>query len=587
LGEVVLTVQNFEESPAYRLVTGAADLDRVVAELASARVLGLDCETTGLDPHADRLRLIQLQPPGGPVYLIDCFAVDPRLLGPVLQGARLLIGHNLKFDLRFLMAAGLPIPDGPRLFDTMLAAQLLDGTATPPGLKELAARFLSLKLEKELQKAEWSGSLSPAMLEYAARDAAVLLPLYEALAPELEAAGLGQAAELEFRALPAVAWLEHTGAPFDTGDWRAACNGALAAKLEAVKNLKALADRLGFGPEINWDSPQQVLKLLRAAGVAVEDTREVTLARYRDHPLVEALLAYREAARRCGTYGLDWLGYVHRVTGRIHADWRQMGAASGRMACDGPNLQQVPRDPKYRACFRAGAGKVLVKADYSQIELRIAAELSGDRRLLEAFERGEDVHVLTAAQVLGKDPGAVTREVRQLAKAINFGLLYGMGARTFAEYALANYGVCLTEAEAGRLRKEFFRTYWGLRAWHRRAWEAGPGEVRTLSGRRRVVRTFNERLNTPVQGTGADGLKAALALLWQRRNQCPGAVPVLVVHDEVVVEVPEGKAEAAREWLVDCMRRGMEGFLKQVPVEVEAVICRDWAGRALSAGPGP
>jgi len=112
-------------------------------------------------------------------------------------------------------------------------------------------------------------------------------------------------------------------------------------------------------------------------------------------------------------------------------------------------------------------------------------------------------------------------------------------------------------------------------------------EVRTASGRRRVVETFTERLNTPVQGTGADGLKLALALLWETRDRCPSAAPVLAVHDELVVEADAGEAEAARDWLVDCMRRGMEGFLKQVPVEVEAVICRDWAGRALSAGPGP
>jgi DNA polymerase-1 len=572
-----------EVAPAYRLVTEPADLDRVVAELAGAQVLGLDCETTGLDPHADRLRLIQLQPPGGPVYVIDCFAVDPRALGPVLQGARLLIGHNLKFDLRFLMAAGLPIPEGARLFDTMLAAQLLDGTAAPPGLKELAARFLSLKLEKELQKADWSGTLSPAMLEYAARDAAILPPLYEALAQELEAAGLGQAAELESRALPAVAWLEHTGAPFDVEGWRAACDRALAAKLEAVEKLKALADRLGFGPEINWDSPQQVLKLLRAAGVAVEDTREEALARHRDRPPVEALLAYREAARRCGTYGQDWLRYVHRVTGRIHADWRQIGAASGRMACRDPNLQNIPRDPQYRACFRPGPGRVLVKADYSQIELRIAAELSGDRRLLEAFSRREDLHVLTAALVLGKSPGAVTGEDRRLAKAINFGLLYGMGPRAFAEHAQAAYGVGLTEAEAARLRERFFQAYPELRAWHRRARGDGPVEVRTASGRRRVVNSFTERLNTPVQGTGADGLKLALALLWETRDRCPGAAPVLAVHDELVVEADAGEAEAARDWLVGCMRRGMEAFLKKVPVEVEAVICRDWAG----TGPSP
>jgi DNA polymerase-1 len=578
VGGFAQAVQNNVGAPAYRLVTGAADLDRVAAELASARVLGLDCETTGLDPHADRLRLIQLQPPGGPVYVIDCFAVDPRLLEPVLQGARLLVGHNVKFDLRFLMAAGLPIPEGARLFDTMLGGQLLDGSAAPLGLKELAARFLGLKLEKELQWADWSGALSPAMLEYAARDAAVLLPLYEALAPELEAAGLGQAAELEFRALPAVAWLEHTGAPFDVEGWRAVCDRAQAAKLEAASNLTALAARLGVGAAgINWDSPQQVLKLLRAAGVAAEDTREETLARHRDHPLAAGLLAYREAAKRAGTYGLEWLRFVHPLTGRIHADWRQIGAASGRMACTRPNLQNIPRDPQYRACFRPGPGRVLVKADYSQIELRIAAELSGDERMLAAFARGEDLHTLTASVVLGKAPDAVTKEDRQLAKAVNFGLLYGMGSAAFADYARTAYGLTLTTDEAKTLRDRFFAAYPGLKRWHQ-SQPDGAVAVRTASGRRRLVERFTEKLNSPVQGTGADGLKAALALLWETRQRCPSAVPALAVHDEVVIEADADEAELARDWLVDCMQRGMQRFLRQVPITVEALLCRDWSG---------
>jgi DNA polymerase-1 len=153
-----------------------------------------------------------------------------------------------------------------------------------------------------------------------------------------------------------------------------------------------------------------------------------------------------------------------------------------------------------------------------------------------------------------------------------------MGPRAFAEHALAAYGVRLTEAEAARLRERFFQAYPGLRAWHRRARGDGPVEVRTASGRRRVVKTFTERLNTPVQGTGADGLKLALALLWETRDRCPGAAPVLAVHDELVVEADADGAEAARDWLVGCMRQGMEAFLKKVPVEVEAVICQDWAG---------
>jgi DNA polymerase-1 len=262
----------------------------------------------------------------------------------------------------------------------------------------------------------------------------------------------------------------------------------------------------------------------------------------------------------------------------VHADWFQIGAQSGRMACRNPNLQNLPRDPRYRACIRPGEGLVLIKADYAQIELRLAAELAGERRMIEAFRRGEDLHRLTASLVLGKPPDAVTKDDRQLAKAINFGLVYGMGATAFAAHARTAYGVTLSEAQAAALREKFFQAYPALRRWHR-AQPDGSITTRTVLGRKRFgVERFTEKLNTPVQGSGADGLKAALAELWETRERCPAARPVLAVHDEIVVEVPADAAEAARQWLVDCMTRGMQAVLREVPVEVEAMISRDFSG---------
>src|SRR5262249_46923260 len=156
---------------------------------------------------------------------------------------------------------------------------------------------------------------------------------------------------------------------------------------------------------------------------------------------------------------------------------------------------------------------------------------TGDERMVEAYRRGEDLHTLTARALLGK--AEVTKSDRQLAKAVNFGLLYGMGAPAFARYARSNFGVALTEDEAATHRNKFFQTYPGLRRWHRSIRD-GFVATRTLAGRRRLsVEKFTEKLNTPVQGTGADGLKQAMSLLWQRRAECPGAVPVLFVHDEL------------------------------------------------------
>jgi DNA polymerase-1 len=223
---------------------------------------------------------------------------------------------------------------------------------------------------------------------------------------------------------------------------------------------------------------------------------------------------------------------------------------------------------------------VLVKADYSQLELRIAAKVSGDAALLAAFRRGDDLHETTARAVLGVEE--VTPEQRQLAKAINFGLLFGMSARGFQSYARKNYGVALSDREAADYRERFFRAYPGLAAWHGRTRQRRAKETRTLTGRRRLLTSTDGdtlRLNSPIQGTGADIIKSALALLWERRDQCPGAFPVLAVHDEIVVQADADKADAAVGWLKAAMTDAAASDLDPVPVgPVDPVVCRTWAG---------
>jgi DNA polymerase-1 len=308
----------------------------------------------------------------------------------------------------------------------------------------------------------------------------------------------------------------------------------------------------------------------------VDNTADDTLAAL-EHPLARLLRRYRLVRKRGSTYGADWLSHV-ADDGRVYAGWRQIGSRAGRMSCSAPNMQQLPRG-EYRRCVVAPPGRVLVKADYSQIELRIAAKVSGDTALLDAYQRGEDLHTRTARTVLGV--GDVTKEHRQLAKALNCGLVYGMGAAGFRQYARSQYGLELTEAEARRYWDGFFRTYPGLAAWHRRVGRSSKQTVatRTLTGRRRLeVNRFTEKLNSPVQGTGADGLKLALALLWERREQAPGAFPVLAVHDEVVIEADADQADAVVNWLKAAMVDAMAPLIAPVPVEVEVKVARSWGG---------
>jgi len=584
---VVGVVGSSFTTPEYQLLDSASAVEVALPELLSASIIGLDLETTGLDPHRDRVRLVQLATPKR-TYLVDANRADPRLLRPLLEAPSVKVLNNGKFDLRFLLSLGLTVGS---VVDTLLADQLLrcTGEHTKPGhvprsLADLAAEYLDVKLDKDEQKGDWSGELSESQLAYAARDAAVLLPLKAVLDERIDGAGLGRCLKLENRALPAVVWLEHSGAPFSAEAWRELADSALGEKLGLEKELTALAradlgDNTLFGRRVNWGAPNQVIDVLSALGFPVPNTTEDTLAGLvNSHPIVEKLLAYRDVSKRVGTYGLNVLGDVNSRTGRIHADWRQIGSDAGRMSCTRPNLQNVPRTPAYRACFQAPEGRVLVKADYSQVELRIAAERAGDARMLNAYSRGEDLHTLTARTILGKLD--VSKEDRQLAKSANFGLLYGMGAERFRDYAQSGFGVTLSLDEAAALRDGFFRAYPGLRAWHR----SQPNEAvdtRTTCGRRRLkVGRFTEKLNTPVQGTGADGLKAALALLWETRGRVPSAYPVLAVHDEIVVECDEHDAWFAREWLTECMTRGMGVFLKRVPVVVEAAVARDWSLRS-------
>jgi DNA polymerase I len=203
--------------------------------------------------------------------------------------------------------------------------------------------------------------------------------------------------------------------------------------------------------------------------------------------------------------------------------------------------------------------------------------------MLSAYAEGRDLHTLTAQSLTGRDE--VTKDGRKLAKAVNFGLLYGMGAKGLRSYALRSYGVAMSLEEASLYRRRFFQTYPGLKRWHeheRRSWQRGDTETRTLTGRRRTnIERLTDRLNAPVQGTGADGLKLALTLLWERRGECPGAVPVLVCHDEIVVECDAEQAAVAKIWLEKAMIEGMDTVMngtdeRSLLVEVESRIDSSW-----------
>lgn len=569
-----------DDGASFALVLDEDGLRIAVREVGAAGEVALDIETTGLDPDSDRIRLLSvsvLRENAVPAtYLLDVSVVDPA---PLLQELRTkdLIIHNAAFDLAFLARLGFT-PSG-NVCDTMIREQVLvAGTSETVSLEGCCERRLRRSLDKSQQKSDWSGELTRAQLAYAAADTQVLFPLKASQEPEIDRAGLAAVVAAEEGCLPTLIWLARSGVSVNAERWKAIAEQALAdaETLREKLNAAATPSSVGlFGPQAwNWDSNGQSLKALNASGCSLTSTDEDSLAAA-DHPLALLLMKYRAARKKCGAFGTNWLKHLGR-DGRVRCRWRQVGAASGRMSCSSPNLQQIPRGD-YRTCIKAPAGRVLIKADYSQIELRIAAKITGDEALLEAYRRGDDLHIVTAQRVLGVD--SVTKADRQLAKALNFGLLYGMGAKGFMKYAKTQYGLDMGIEEAARYRDGFFGAYPGLRRWHELVRLRKARETRTLAGRRRILPaeiSDTLRLNTPVQGTGADGLKRALAILWRRREEIGDAFPVLVVHDEIVLEAPETNCDSVGAWLQAVMIEGMQPLIDPVPVEVEVSIGASW-----------
>jgi len=561
----------------FTLVSSEETFAEAVALITAATDLAVDIETTGLNPDTDCIRLITVtvvdEHGSESTFVFDIFSnIDVQLLLACLQGKTLYL-HNASFDLGFLRRLGF-IHNG-LIHDTMLMARLLHaGTDAPCSLADCALRYLGIKLSKEQQKADWSGPLTSEQLAYAANDTAHLFNLGKNLLADLRKANLQETYGLEVGCLPQVVEMGFNGVPLDTGVW-------LNLNENNIDEAQLIEEELNQfttnnGVPWNWNSPKQVKSAFEALGVSLSKTDDDTLAKC-PHQLAATLRRYRKVQKLLTGYGSDWVSRL--VNGRIHPNWKQLEARTGRMACSDPNIQQLPKD-RYRAAIAPGEGKVLIKADYSQIELRVLAEVTQDPKLLEAYQQGQDLHEQTAREVL--QVNEVTREHRQLAKALNFGLAFGMGAKTFAEYAKSGYGVELTEAEAREHRAKFLRTYQEVKRWQDRITSATgklAPETRTLSGRRRLVEQgtgYSERLNTPIQGTAADGLKAALGILWQRRTEMPEAKVIIACHDEVVVEAPSEQAEQVKQWLVTAMVEGMSRYVCSVPVVVEATIGASW-----------
>lgn len=575
------------------LIETLDQVEAVSAGLLSAKVMAVDTETTGLDPHTSKLRLIQIAVEGSETVIFDCFKLLPEAveaITAILTSPSIKVFQNARFDLQFLRSEMISVSGW--IFDTMLAAKLLRTSGGPRkvGLASLAEHYLNRALSKEEQKSDFSVELTTQQLDYAADDARILLELRRKLLDDIKKHHLIEAARLEFACVYAVASIEYDGIYLDREKW-----SVLRVKTEQMKKdaLAELYPFIGF-PTVQLDmfdnhlsyghnanSSKQILKMLNDNGIHVENTSKHSLAHYSQHPIVVSLLKYRQASKALSSFLCSIPKQINASTGRLHPQYSQIGAWSGRMSCSRPNIQQIPRGQAFRQCFAAPFGRKLVIADYSQIELRVIAQVSGDHRMIEAYKNGEDLHKLTASLILQKQISMITKKERQAAKAVNFGLVFGMGASGLKAYALETYGVEMSLNEAEVFKKRFFLGYKGVEAWHRELQRKKPGTSRTLAGRKHIYSKdsgMSGRYNTPVQGTAADILKNALGMLYAVLKDTNTSI-VAVIHDEIVLECDETAAQRTALILKNTMEKAGSRYMKDVPVAAEAAIADSWAGK--------
>lgn len=476
-------------------------------------------------------------------------------------------GHNIKDLMRALLDEGLPT-DG-FVFDTALAAYLLDATAGSYDLPRLAQTYLG----EELPDVQSVWALQPVLHEK--MDAQAMLPLYT---------------DVELPLCPVLARMEQAGflvdrkALYDFGE-------RLTSSIEQLQqSIWALA-----GEPFNIQSPKQLgsilfERLMLPAGKKTKtgwSTNAAVLDKLRGkHPIIEQILDYRTLTKLKSTYA-DGLLKEISADGRIHTNFQMTVTATGRLSSTEPNLQNIPvrreLGAQIRKMFVASPGKVLVDADYSQIELRLLAHIANDETMIAAFRSGEDIHAVTASQVFGVPLAEVTPLQRSHAKAVNFGIVYGISAFSLAQ----DIGVFKSEAKA--YMDSYFAKYHGVRAYMTRVVEQAKadGYVTTLFGRRRDLpelkssnfnlRSFGERvaLNMPIQGTAADIIKAAMVRVDARmRAEHLQARLLLQVHDELIVECPTEEAKTVKGILIEEMEHVVD---YRVPLLVDAKIGASWA----------
>jgi len=596
---------------SYDVVLDEQALERWLTRLGSASLVAFDTETDSLDYMKARIVGVSMsvEPceaayvplahdyPGAPDQL-DRDMVLERLRPLLEDPAVRKVGHHLKYDAHVLANHDIRLAGIEH--DTMLESYVLNSTATRHDMDSVASRYLgvsTIRYEDVAGKGAKQLSFNEVPLEqaapYAAEDADVTLRIHRELWPRLESTGRLAAVyrDMEIPLIPILQSMERTGVLLDT-DMLQRQSQELS---QEMRRLEEEAHKSAGGP-FNLGSPKQLQEILfdrlelpvvrktpKGQPSTAEDVLEELAVR---HELPRLILQHREMAKLKSTYTDKLPSQVDPRTGRVHTSYHQAVAATGRLSSSDPNLQNIPiRTPegrRIRQAFVPEPGFVLVAADYSQIELRIMAHLSGDEGLIRAFREDADIHTATAAEVFGADPGSVSPEQRRSAKAINFGLIYGMSAFGLAKQLNVDRGAAQEYVDL------YFARYPGVKAYmdRTRAVAREDGFVETVFGRRLYLpeirdrnpqrRQYAERsaINAPMQGTAADIIKRAMIAVedWRVRHDAETRL-IMQVHDELVFEIPESEVGPGIAEIVSCMSGAAE---LAVPLKVDVGRGANW-----------
>ena len=593
------------------IVDTTQKLEALVQELSKAEVISFDTETTSTEEMRADLVGISLATRAGNGYYIPIGhaagtnlpveKVIAALSAPMTDPRVQKVAHNAKYDYIVLVRNGLRV--APISFDSMLAEFIIDPASRNLGLKNLVAARLREEMthiEELIGTGRKQISMAEVAIEsaapYAAADAECTLRLMPLLQSDLERLnGMQVLNEIEMPLTPVLAAMEMRGVLLDRPFFEETAH-RLQKRLGEIE--KQVFDSVG--KPFNLNSTQQLSDVLftrlrldppdrgrKTASGHFSTSADILESMKGSHPVVDMVLEHRELSKLKSTYVDSLPAALDPVTGRVHTSYSQTGAVTGRLSSSNPNLQNIPirteEGRRIRNGFIAAEGSVLLSVDYSQIELRIVAHMAQDETMLAAFRAGEDIHATTAAAVYGVDPGAVDKDMRRHAKAINFGLIYGMSA-----FGLKN-ATDLTLAEAENFVKAYFDKFPGIKKYldEIRVTAAKEGFVETLLGRRRyfpnlmggknyALRSREEReaINSPIQGTAADIMKLAM-------QKTPPAIEaaklkgqmLLQVHDELVLECPREELDKTAHLVKETMA---EAYPLSIPLATEAKWGRSW-----------